>query len=699
MKKTIYIGGMTCAACSARIERVLAKMEGVSAARVNLAAEKLFVEFTEPASLETIRAKINAIGFTALNEPPNSADTARIARLKLAIALIFAIPLFAISMLPMIGVNLIADLLANALTQMFLAIGAMIAGYKFFTIGFRNLARLEPNMDSLIALGSSAAFLFSAAQTFLIALSDHAERHLYFDSAGMIVALIMIGKTLEAMSKTRSAEAIKALAALAPATAIVLRNGAEVEIGTNEVAIGDLVVIKPGAKIPVDGAITLGASEIDESMLTGESRPAAKNVGDFLYAGTINLRGFLQFRAEKIGAETALSRIAKMVEEAQGSKAPIAKLADQVSAVFVPIVCVIAALDFAAWIAISNFAIALKNAISVLVIACPCALGLATPIAMIAATGRGAKNGILIRSGEALEMLGRAKFAAFDKTGTLTEGKLTAGFSGDNDALRLAACAESASEHHIARAIVDLAASRGIRIEPPSRFEAFAGLGIKAIVDGSEVLIGNRRFMESYEIAAQEGEIFVAVDRVIAGLFEIADRARPEAATLIAELREMGVETIMITGDSNSAAEKIARELAIARFHAERTPFEKAELIAALQKEGKVAMVGDGINDAIALAKADAGVAIAHGADIAIESAEIILSAADLRGIARAIRLARATIANIKQNLFWAFFYNTLGIPLACFGLLNPMFAALAMSLSSVSVALNALRLSRAKLH
>ncbi|ARC85436.1 copper-translocating P-type ATPase [Clostridium argentinense CDC 2741] len=739
--KILKIEGMTCASCAKAVERATRKLNGVTEANVNYATEKLSISY-EPSKIKVsdIKKAIEKAGYKAIEEE-TTVDTdkerkekeIKLLWRKFIISTIFAVPLLYVSMGHMVGlplpdfINPNINPIAFALTQLLLTLPVIIAGNRFYTVGFKALFKRSPNMDSLIAIGTSAAVLYGVFATVKIFGGYHEYAHdLYFESAAVIITLITLGKYLEAVSKGKTSEAIKKLMGLAPKTAIVIRSGKEVEITIEEVEVGDVIVVKPGEKMPVDGEVVEGTTSVDESMLTGESIPVEKNVGDKIIGASINKNGTIKYKATKVGKDTALAQIIKLVEDAQGSKAPIAKLADVISGYFVPIVITLAVISGLAWYFIGGESeiFSLTIFISVLVIACPCALGLATPTAIMVGTGKGAEHGVLIKSGAALETAHKIKTIVFDKTGTITEGKpkvtdvvVTNGIK-ENDLLQLAASAEKGSEHPLGEAIVKGAEEKGLEFKKLDFFKAIPGHGIEVKIDGKDILLGNRKLMVESKISlenleatsnklAGEGKtpMYIAINNKMAGIIAVADTVKENSKKAIEKLHQMGIEVAMITGDNKRTAEAIAKQVGIDRILAEVLPQDKANEVKKLQTEGKkVAMVGDGINDAPALAQADIGIAIGSGTDVAMESADIVLMRSDLMDVPTAIQLSKNTIKNIKENLFWAFGYNTLGIPIAMgvlhiFGgpLLNPMIAGAAMSLSSVSVLMNALRLKRFK--
>ena len=743
MKEIIIpVSGMTCSACANAIERALGKLEGVEKSSVNFATEKVFVKYDpEKLRISEIKQAIVKAGYKPL-EIVNTiqVDEDRIRKdkeikllwLKFKISMSFSIPLLYIAMGGMLNWPLPSFLkpmdypLTYGLLELLLLIPVIIAGNRFYTVGFRAIIRRSPNMDSLIAMGTSAAILYSIYSIYRISIGDFIYvNDLYFETAGIIITLILLGKSLEAVSKGRTSEAIKKLMGLSPKTAIVLHGETEIEIPIEEVEVGDIIVVKPGSKIPVDGEVISGYTSVDESMLTGESIPVEKVKGDKVVGASINKNGSIRFKATRVGSDTALSQIIKLVEDAQGSKAPIAHLADVVSGYFVPIVFAIATLAAIAWFASGQSAVfSLTIFIAVLVIACPCALGLATPTAIMVGTGKGAEYGVLIKGGEALEATHKINTIIFDKTGTITEGRpdvtdiVPVDGYGVNELLILAASGEKGSEHPLGEAIVREAEKLRLELIVGEDFKALPGLGIQINLNGKAVLLGNKKLMdennidislltESVDRLATQGKtpMYIAIELKAAGVIAVADTVKPSSLFAIKKLREMGIEIAMITGDNKKTAEAIANLVGIDIVLAEVLPQDKANEVKKLQALGKkVAMVGDGINDAPALAQSDIGIAIGSGTDVAMESADIVLMKSDLMDVATAIQLSKSTIRNIKQNLFWAFAYNVAGIPIAAgllfaFGgpTLNPIFAAAAMSLSSVSVLSNALRLKRFK--
>lgn len=740
-RKIFTIKGMTCASCVQTIEKGTRKLEGVITSNVNLATEKMNIEY-DPSivSVADIMKAVETVGYEAHEDIGDTINDNSETKHKEEKALwnrfwissIFAIPLLYIAMGHLVGaplpdfINPVINPEMFALTQLLLVLPITIVNSKIYRVGFKALFSGHPNMDSLIAIGTSAALLYGIYATIMIFLGDTSfANDLYYETAGVILTLITLGKYLETKTKGKTSEAIKKLMGLAPKTARVIRNGQEMEISIDEVAVDDIVIVRPGEKMPVDGVVVEGMTAVDESMLTGESIPVEKTVGDNIIGASINKNGTIKYKATKVGRDTTLSQIIKLVEDAQGSKAPIAKMADIISGYFVPIVIGLAILSGLAWYIGGQTGIfALTIFISVLVIACPCALGLATPTAIMIGTGKGAENGILIKSGVALETTHKVQTIVFDKTGTITEGKpkvtdiiVTEGISKDK-LLLLTASAEKGSEHPLGEAIVKEAEDKGLTLLNTNNFTAIPGRGIEVMVDGKKLLAGNKKLMNernidlgflaetSNELASQgKTPMYIAINNQITGIIAVADTVKENSVKAIQKLHKMGIEVAMITGDNKRTAEAIAKQVGIDRVLSEVLPEDKANEVKKLQDEGKkVAMVGDGINDAPALAQADIGIAIGSGTDVAIESADIVLMRSDLMDVPSAVELSKSTIQNIKQNLFWAFAYNVAGIPFAMgilylFGgpLLNPMIAAAAMTFSSVSVLLNALRLKRFK--
>ena len=749
MKQTFTITGMTCSACSAHVEKAVNKLPGIRSASVNLLAGRMAAEFDEGMlSPDDIIHAVTAAGYGAsLPGKPGKISAApqanavedELASMKrrLIWSFAFLIPLFYITMGHMLGAPLPAFLtgyqnaIAYSLTQLLLTLPIAYLNRKYYKVGFKALVNRAPNMDSLIAMGSAAALLFSVMTMYRIGYGlGHDDRGmvewgimlgLYFESAGMILTLITLGKYLETRAKGKTSQAITRLMDLAPKTARVLREGTEVEIPVEEVRVGDHIVVRPGQSIPVDGVIVQGSSAVDESALTGESLPVDKSVGDKVAAASINKSGSFMFEALRVGEDTTLAQMIRLVEEASASKAPIAKLADKVAGVFVPAVMTIAVITAAAWLlAGGGIANALTAGISVLVISCPCALGLATPVAIMVGTGKGAEHGILIKSAEALETLHSVDTVVLDKTGTLTQGKpvvtdmIPTQDTTQEGLLLLAACLEAPSEHPLAAAILEESRKRGLAPSPVTQFTAIHGKGVTARLAGTLCLGGNQALLEQEGIStdvlssqaeqlAKQGKtpLYFAAGGQLLGLIAVADTPKPTSAAAVAAFRALGLDVVMLTGDNRRTARAIGAQLGVDTVMAEVLPQDKEQVVSSLQQQGKIiAMVGDGINDAPALARSDVGLAIGAGTDIAMESADIVLMKSDLLDAAAAIELSRATLRNIKENLFWAFFYNAIGIPLAA-GVffhslnwqLNPTFAAAAMSLSSVCVVSNALRL------
>ena len=715
-KKTILIAGMHCASCAQNIENSIKKLEGIKKVSVSFANEKAYVEYDDSLDEEKIYKAITDLGYKVVStgEDYREKEIKSLKRLFL-FCFLLSFPVFLIAMpFELFGVelpnkNLIMFLLATPVQ--------FIAGYRFYKSAFLALKAKTANMDTLIALGTSAAYFYS-----VFILFTNSNSHVYFETSSLLITFVILGKMLEAITKGKASEAIKKLMALQPKTAFILRNGKEIEVSIDDVAIGDIVIVKPGQRIPVDGIVISGESSVDESMLTGESMPVDKKKGDKVIGGTINKQGTLKIKAEKVGKETFLSQIIKLVEDAQNSKAPIQRLADRISAIFVPAVLLIALTSFVVWYFFLGRSLdfAIMIFVSVLIIACPCALGLATPTAIMVGSGKAAENGIIFKNSESLEMLSKVDVFVFDKTGTLTLGKPNVtDIIGDKETLKYAAIAEINSEHPIALAVVEKAKEFYKNIEEPQKFKAISGMGVSAVWRKKHILFGNMKLMKENKIDASkladkiselesQGKtvMVLAVDRKALGVIAVADKIKDEAAEVIAKLKEEKKEVVMITGDNKRAAEYIARQLGIEKVLAEVLPQEKEIEVSKLQKDGKkVAFVGDGINDAPALARADVGIAIGAGTDVAIEAGGVVLVKNDLRDVIKAVKISRYTLGKIKQNLFWAFFYNSLGIPIAA-GLLypingfllNPVIAGMAMALSSVSVVSNSLLMKKAKI-
>ena len=716
MKTRVFrIGGMTCAACSSRIEKAIGSIDGVSSVTANFGNNTATVTYDDTVVTESeIKKAVDSAGYTMISDDREEAERQEIEALRiqkrdLIIALIFVIPLSIIAMGPMLGLELPWDTRTDCILQLILFLPIMYSGRRFYKKGYPALISKSPTMDSLVALSTTASLLMGLYYTYMAFTGGHVHS-LSFDSAGMIIALVSVGKYIEARSKHNTNDSLRKLLSLAPSKATIIVDGKEYEVDSSSLIVGDVVLIRPGESIPADGIVIEGSSAVNESMLTGESIPVSKTVDSIVYGATVNGNGGLKVRIEKTGDETVLFQIARMMEMAQGTKAPVAHVADKVSAKFVPAVIIIAALSCIAWlIAGKDLEFSLTIAISVLVISCPCALGLATPLAIVVGTGNGSKHGILFKTAASLEAAANVDTIILDKTGTITQGhptvtEIVTGLD-ERKFISMVASAESDSEHPVAEAIVNYAKENGIVLLDHSGFEAITGQGIRCMVDGREVLVGNRALMEENGIQfVNSPGIMVAIDGVASGSIIVSDPIRPEGRSAIEALKSMGISVKMVTGDRQETAEAIAEEAGISDIVAETKPQDKLDVVKKLQVQQKhVAMTGDGINDAPALTQSDVGIAVGSGTDIAIESADVVLMNDDLRSVPAALEIGRATLKNIKQNLFFALFYNAVCIPIAAglpviFGyedlvMMMPMIAAAAMSLSSISVVSNAIRM------
>ncbi|BAK80742.1 heavy metal translocating P-type ATPase [Candidatus Arthromitus sp. SFB-rat-Yit] len=741
MEKVLKITGMTCAACSSSIEKSLSRKKGVNSAVVNLSTEKLTINFNEEdITINQIEAYIVKLGYgidKSLDDNyyERESDFIRKMMIRFILSIVFTIPLLYISMAHMFSYKVIDffDHMKNPLNftiiQLILVIPVMLTGFPFFKKGIKSLISLKPNMDSLITIGTFAAFLYSLYETIGVILGDHSKAmNLYYESSATILTLITFGKYLEGITKGKTSKAIKKLMGLSPKTALIERDGNEVEVSIDEVKVSDIVIVKSGDKFPVDGEIIYGSCLVDESMLTGESIPVQKKKSDSVIGASINKNGFVKYRATKVGDNTTLSQIIKLVEEAQNNKPKISKLADTVSYYFVPTIILIATISFIFWIIyMKNFGFAFSIFVSVLVIACPCALGLATPTSIMVSTGIGAENGILIKSGEALEDAHKINVVVLDKTGTITEGKPKVTdliidkdvFENDEDMIKYVTSIEKGSEHPLGDAILEYGREKNVGTLNVENFKAIEGMGVYGEVNGRKIFIGNKKLLDVNHISTDKFKdvsdnlsmhgkttMFVVMDGVVGGVFSVSDTVKKSSKEAISRLKSMGIKVIMLTGDNSKTAIAIGKQVGVDDVISDVLPKDKSHEVQKLKDMGcKVCMVGDGINDAPALMNANIGIAIGSGTDIAIESSSVILMKSDLMDIPKFLKLSKNTIGNIKQNLFWAFLYNVIGIPIAMgvfylFGgiLLNPMIAAIAMSFSSVSVVINALRLKFIKL-
>ncbi len=732
------VAGMTCASCVARVEKSINKIEGIKNVSVNLATEKATFEIDfNSASLPQVEKAIEDAGykidFSSFNKKIDATITQSEVKSEFdkelkrdfLLAICLTVPIFVLSMAMMWDkfhnfIPLSNDIFNKILLLLTTPV-VFISGKRFYKIFWKNILHLTVDMNSLVAIGTGAAFIYSTLLTLFPELffDQSVVSHVYFETTAVIITLILMGRWLESRAKSKTGLAIKKLIELKPQTVIVKRENLEKEIPIDELSIGDIAIMKPGGKIPSDGKIISGYSTVDESMITGESMPIEKNIGSKVIGGTINKTGSFEFKVTAIGNNSILGQIIKMVDEAQSSKAPIQKMADKIAAIFVPVIIVIAIMTFIGWLFLSNagFSTALINFVAVLIIACPCALGLATPTAIIVGTGRGAQKGILIKNAESLELAHKIDTIIFDKTGTITTGKpkvssIHTNSFDEKSFLKLAGSLEQRSEHPVAIAIVSYAMNNGITFETVERFESLTGTGLKGNVNGNEILAGNQMLMNNNSIDLKVFEeiinkltgtsktlVFVAINKQPVGLIAVEDEIKNDSNEALAILKSMNLKTVLLTGDNKSTAKYIAESVGFDDYQAEVLPGDKLSVISEYQSKGKiVAMVGDGINDAPALAQSNVGIAMGTGTDVAIESGDIVLMRGDLNGVVNSIKLSRQTLNTIKQNLFWAFIYNIIGVPLAAFGLLNPMIAALAMSFSSVSVVTNSLRLKTKKL-